>query len=111
MAPEVIQGEERYNESADIWSVGITVIELAKGKPPYSELNPYKALFQIPSAKSSPTLEGDYSTHIKTFVSLCLQKTPTERASPSQLLNSKFLKSVSVVTPQILAATTQGNLG
>ncbi|MBW0548967.1 hypothetical protein O181_088682 [Austropuccinia psidii MF-1] len=98
MAPEVIK-QSSYNEKADIWSLGITAIELAKGKPPLSEYHPLRVLFLIPKAKS-PTLEDNlpsdrlalYSDEFKNFINLCLLKDVHKRPTAIQLLNHPFIR-------------------
>ncbi len=101
MAPEVMEQLDGYDHRADVWSIGITALELAKGFAPYAKLEPMKVLLKTieqdpPSLK---TYEGDkqpdgeaFSRPFKEFVRLCLQKTPKKRPSVATLLNHSFFK-------------------
>ncbi|WFD37050.1 hypothetical protein MCUN1_003942 [Malassezia cuniculi] len=90
MAPEVIQ-QSHYDWHADIWSLGITAIELATGDPPFSEHHPMRALFLIPKS-SPPTLPAGRSAAFAAFVARCLVKRPQERASAKQLTDDAFVR-------------------
>ncbi|AET37288.1 putative serine/threonine protein kinase SPS1 Ecym_1030 [Eremothecium cymbalariae DBVPG len=94
MAPEVIDRNKKgYNEMADIWSLGITVIELLMGHPPLDKYDAMKALMAIPK-RDPPKLDKRFSSHAKDFVAQCLIKDPSQRPTASELLKHRFVKRV-----------------
>ncbi|XP_017489735.1 PREDICTED: serine/threonine-protein kinase 3/4-like [Rhagoletis zephyria] len=92
MAPEVIQ-EIGYDCLADIWSLGITALEMAEGKPPYGDIHPMRAIFMIPTKPPPSFREPDrWSPEFIDFVQKCLVKNPEQRATSTDLLQHDFIK-------------------
>ncbi|XP_020259395.1 mitogen-activated protein kinase kinase kinase NPK1-like isoform X2 [Asparagus officinalis] len=91
MAPEVIV-QSGHSFSADIWSVGCTVIEMATGKPPWSQqYQEVAALFHVGTTKSHPPIPEHLSSKAKDFLLKCLQEEPNLRPTASELLQHPFV--------------------
>jgi serine/threonine protein kinase len=95
MAPEIISnknGKAPYDERVDIWSLGITCIELAEREPPLSEVHPMRALMQIP-IRDPPRLANakKWSKEFQDFISDCLIKDPKHRQNAQELLQHPFI--------------------
>ena len=97
MAPEVMQQESGYDSKADIWSFGITLLELAHGHAPFARLPPMKVLIMT-LQNPPPTLDQTeskkhFSKAMRDIVAKCLVKDPTQRPTAAQLLEHKFFKT------------------
>ncbi|KAL0994820.1 hypothetical protein UPYG_G00127560 [Umbra pygmaea] len=94
MAPEVIlaMDEGQYDGKVDIWSLGITCVELAERKPPLFNMNAMSALYHI-AQNESPTLQSsEWTEYFRNFVDSCLQKIPQDRPHSDDLLNHVFVQ-------------------
>lgn len=99
MSPEIIacetDKEMSYDTRTDIWSLGITCIELAEKEPPHNELNPNRVMMRIrksepPKLKDQRTKNG-WSKNFHEFLSKCLDKTPENRPTAKELLKHPFI--------------------
>ncbi|XP_069979488.1 neither inactivation nor afterpotential protein C [Penaeus vannamei] len=99
MAPEVIECEQKadvdYDNRCDVWSLGITAIELGDGDPPYADLHPVRALFQI-IRNPPPQLRrvSDWTQDFVDFISECLVKNPDHRPVMLEVLEHPFIQGV-----------------
>jgi len=104
MAPEVIKCEAfrdvPYDYKADIWSLGVTLIEFAQKEPPNHEMTPMRVLLKI--QKSDPP-RLDYPSHwskdFNSFLALCLNKDPEQRPSAEELLKHPFIRDATDSKP------------
>ncbi|KAJ3003573.1 hypothetical protein HKX48_001697 [Thoreauomyces humboldtii] len=91
MSPEVITGSD-YGTEADIWSLGITTIEMTDGVPPHSTVHPMRAMFKIPFLPPPTLLQAyAYSNTFNDFIAQCLVKDPKKRPSALDLLQHPFI--------------------
>jgi serine/threonine protein kinase len=92
MAPEVIL-KDNYTNKVDIWSLGITTIEMGEGRPPNTDINSLQKLLELP-LRPSPTFSQQlWSQDIKDFVAVCLIKEPEKRPSSTELLSVSIFLS------------------
>ncbi|XP_036974851.1 misshapen-like kinase 1 isoform X3 [Acanthopagrus latus] len=96
MAPEVIACDENpdstYDYRSDIWSLGITAIEMAEGAPPLCDMHPMRALFLIPRNPPPKLKSKKWSKKFIDFIEGCLVKTYPSRPSTEQLLKHSFIR-------------------
>jgi serine/threonine protein kinase len=91
MAPEIFLTRQ-YQTGVDVWALGVVIIEMAEGRPPYHKLDRKEALKQICSKGCFLQHRENFSKHMQDFVSKCLDKQVSRRASSEQLLAHPFLK-------------------
>lgn len=107
MAPEVMEQTSPYDWRADIWSFGITMLELAKGFAPYAKRPPMKVLLLTlqedpPSLKTyADNQERRFSRQFKEVYVLCLQKDPKRRPSAKKLLSMKFFQKAPPISDMV----------
>ncbi|XP_043288364.1 neither inactivation nor afterpotential protein C isoform X2 [Venturia canescens] len=99
MAPEVVMSNAEppvgYGSRADVWAIGITAIELADGKPPFQDMHPTRALFQIvrnpPPGLYRP---ANWSQNFNDFIAECLEKNPDNRPFMAEIMEHPFLSEL-----------------
>ncbi|CAM8950200.1 unnamed protein product [Rhodiola kirilowii] len=91
MAPEVVMNASSCNFAIDIWSLGCTILEMATGKPPWSQYEGVAAIFKIGNSKEMPEIPNHLSSDAKSFINLCLQREPSRRPTALQLLGHPFI--------------------
>lgn len=99
MAPEVIACDPEgpnsrtasYNTKADIWSIGITAIELAQKEPPLAEIHPMRAMYLIPNTELGLAKPKNFSKPFNEFIKYCLVKDPLARPTATEVLEHPFL--------------------
>lgn len=108
MAPELIRGQD-YDNKVDIWSLGITAIEMAEGEPPLLNEPPLRALLLI-TINNPPTLKNQtrWTREFHHFLSRCCDARPDRRATADQLLMHPFIKKA--CTPEEFASFSSRRL-
>ncbi|XP_061522581.1 TRAF2 and NCK-interacting protein kinase-like isoform X5 [Phycodurus eques] len=98
MAPEVIACDENpdatYDFKSDLWSLGITAIEMAEGAPPLCDMHPMRALFLIPRNPAPRLKSKKWSKKFQSFIESCLVKSHGRRPSTEQLLKHPFIREL-----------------
>lgn len=108
MAPELIRGMN-YDDKVDIWSLGITILEMTDGEPPLLREPPLRALLLI-TINDPPTVRdpSKWSKALQHFLSNCLVVNPKDRASAAQLLSHPFLNTA--CTREVFSQYVEGRL-
>ncbi|CAF3688320.1 unnamed protein product [Rotaria sordida] len=101
MSPEVIK-KLKYDRKVDIWSLGILVIEMIDGSPPYINEQPFRAMCKIAMQQEPPSISAESQERISNdamnFLKRCLQIDPRQRADTSELLEHPFIKRAKLLS-------------
>ncbi|XP_043347712.1 TRAF2 and NCK-interacting protein kinase isoform X22 [Dermochelys coriacea] len=96
MAPEVIACDENpdatYDFKSDLWSLGITAIEMAEGAPPLCDMHPMRALFLIPRNPAPRLKSKKWSKKFQSFIESCLVKNHSQRPTTEQLMKHPLIR-------------------
>ncbi|XP_052298395.1 auxin response factor 1-like isoform X3 [Citrus sinensis] len=107
MAPEVVNSKnDGYGLTADIWSLGCTVLEMLTRRPPYSHLEGVQALFRIGKGEL-PSVPSSLSRDARDFILKCLQVNPNDRPTVTELMEHPFVKRPLQTPRQFLALKTE----
>ena len=101
MSPEIAAVERKggYNQQCDIWSLGITSIELAELQPPLFDLHPMRALYLLSKSNYKPPQLKDrskWSLDYQNFIKVSLTKNPKKRPTAAQLSDHPFVRQASL---------------
>jgi serine/threonine protein kinase len=108
MSPELVK-KQKYDKKVDIWSLGILIIEMIDGEPPYLHETPLKALYLI-AANGKPAIKPESMSRLSptliSFLDRCLDVDPEKRADTKELIAHPFIAkagSLSYLEPNIKA--------
>uniref|UniRef100_A0A914URK6 Protein kinase domain-containing protein n=1 Tax=Plectus sambesii TaxID=2011161 RepID=A0A914URK6_9BILA len=114
MAPEVMICEtfkdQPYDTKADIWSFGITLIEMAQMEPPHSQVSPMRVLIKVQKS-DPPTLDepNKWSMYFNDFLKRCLVKIPSQRCTATDLLSHPFIRDAGNDRKAIMALLSEAS--
>jgi len=104
MAPEIM--DESYTYKIDIWSMGITAIEMVEGEPPNFNLKPFQLMMKLPKDPPPKLKEPQkYSKAFNDFLARALQKDHTKRPEAKELLTDPFLTKIAAQGPKVISDT------
>lgn len=114
MAPERISGQE-YSVHSDVWSLGVTIFELAVGQFPYEKINvknvqPFDLLKCIVEQEPPQLPNEEHDKSMISFVSACMQRLPKRRPSPSQLMEHDYVQSFNDRNTELMANWVKNKL-